>query len=66
MRVRVNLIGNCVFCNESWAVEVNLTDLEKYESGALVQNAFPYLSATDRECIVSGMCPTCQDKIFGE
>ncbi len=63
--MRVNVIGNCVFCNRSWAVEVNQTDLERYEDGALVQNAFPYLTATERECIISGMCPACQDKIFG-
>lgn len=63
--MRVNLIGNCVFCNRGWAVEVNQTDLERYEEGTLVQNAFPYLTATERECLISGMCPACQDKIFG-
>ena len=63
--MRINLIGNCVFCNRGWAVEVNQTDLERYEEGELVQNAFPYLTATERECLISGMCPTCQDKVFG-
>lgn len=63
--MRVNLIGNCVFCNRGWAVKVNQTDLERYEEGELAQNAFPYLTPTERECIISGMCPACQDKIFG-
>lgn len=63
--MKINLIGECVFCNRVWAVEVSPADLERYEEGALVQNAFPYLSATERECIISNMCPACQDKIFG-
>lgn len=63
---KVNLIGNCVFCDKEWTVEVNDIDVAKYEWGALAQDAFPYLTPTERECIISGMCPTCQAKIFGE
>ena len=62
---KIKLIGDCVWCNKTWAVEVNSADLEEYDKGELVQNAFPYLTATERECLISGMCPTCQDKIFG-
>jgi endogenous inhibitor of DNA gyrase (YacG/DUF329 family) len=44
-------------------------DLEQYEAyaygGVLAQDAFPTLSATDRETMISGMCPECQDEIFG-
>ena len=63
--MKIKLIGDCVWCNKTWAVEVNSADLEEYDKGELVQNAFPYLTATERECLISGMCPTCQDKIFG-
>lgn len=63
--MKINLIGDCVWCNRAWAVEVNPADLEEYDKGELVQNAFPYLTATERECLISGMCPACQDKIFG-
>lgn len=64
--MEINLIGSCVFCNKEWAVEVNQADLERYEAGVLAQDAFPYLTTTERECIISGICPTCQKNIFGE
>ena len=62
----VKLIMDCCFCGKKHSVRVNETDYLKYEGGALVQNAFPYLTATEREQIVSGMCPTCQKNIFGD
>ena len=56
----------CVFCNHVWEVTVKAEDADRYfDEGELVQNAFPYLTATERECLISGMCPACQDKIFG-
>lgn len=30
----------------------------------LVQDAFPYLPAEDRELLISGICPTCWDAYF--
>ena len=54
----------CPFCGTTHFVEVKLEDLEAYEAGALAQNAFPYLSATEREQIISSLCPMCQDEIF--
>lgn len=32
--------------------------------GVLVQDAFPQLSAEDRELLISGICPTCWDNLF--
>ena len=55
----------CPFCGDTHFVEVRLEDLEAYEAGALAQDAFPYLSATEREQIISRICPECQDRIFG-
>ena len=36
-------------------VTVKAPDLFKYSQGALIQVAFPYLSAKDREFLISGM-----------
>jgi hypothetical protein len=36
---------------------VRLTDLDKYTRGALIHDAFPYLSVDDREFLLSGMSP---------
>jgi len=41
-------------------------DLFKYNNGAHVQNAFPYLSADDREFIISGFCPEAFDTMVDE
>jgi len=55
----------CPFCSKEYEVEVKLEDYWAWQMGELAQNAFPYLSATDRESLISGMCPDCQAKIFG-
>ena len=60
------VIGNCVFCGKRWSVDVDAAAYDAYARGAmLAQEAFPKLSATKRECLISGICPHCQDKIFG-
>jgi hypothetical protein len=43
--------------DRSRSVTVRLTDLDKYTRGALIQDAFPYLSVDDREFLLSGMSP---------
>ena len=54
----------CPFCGHSHEVEVNDMDYLDWQDGELVQDAFPYLSASERELLVSGICPTCWDKMF--
>lgn len=55
----------CPFCGEIHFVDVLESELEAYENGALAQVAFPNLSATEREQIISGICPQCQESVFG-
>lgn len=54
----------CPFCGNTSVVVVGKADFEKWENGACVQDAFPYLSADDRERLISGICPTCWDDMF--
>lgn len=63
MRIDVDL--TCPFCGEDHAVEVNLVEYIAWESGELIQNAMPNLSPTEREQLISHVCPKCQAKIFG-
>jgi hypothetical protein len=51
------LWGMCVVTKDMYAVEVTLSEIETYESGVLVQKAFPDLNAEDREFIISGISP---------
>lgn len=55
----------CPFCGEINVVRVLDEDYLAWHDGALVQEAFPYLSADDRELLISGICPTCWEKTFG-
>ena len=61
----VCVVTTCPFCGHSHEVEVNEADYWDWEDGALVQDAFPYLSADERELLVSGICPDCWAKTFG-
>lgn len=38
--------------------------LESYKNGAMIQNAFPFLSANEREFLISGMLPSEFDALF--
>jgi hypothetical protein len=55
----------CPFCGNEHGVEVNLAQFEKWQNGELIQNAMPTLSAAEREQLISGVCPNCQAKFFG-
>lgn len=60
------IITACPFCGHSHVVEVNEADYLAWKGGALVQDVFPYLSADEREMLVSGICPDCWDDMFGD
>ena len=64
MRIDVSII--CPFCHEDHAVEVNLAQYEAWQNGKLIQNAMPDLTPTEREQLISGLCPKCQAEMFGE
>ena len=59
------LTNSCPFCGKESEVAVTMEGWSKYVNGFSVQTAFPKLSATEREIIISGICPKCQESIFG-
>ena len=61
----VNLVNRCPFCGQATEVEVNEEDYVRYCDGVSVQNAFPYLGSSEREILITGICYTCQSRIFG-
>ena len=64
--MNITITSRCPFCGRYTHIMV---DHEQYErcifDKALIQDVFPNLSATDRETLISGMCPECQEEIFG-
>lgn len=64
MRDLVVIIG-CPFCRNEHRVKVNEDAYYRWQAGELIQNAMPDLSPTEREQLISGLCPECQEIIFG-
>ena len=62
----IYLDTTCPFCGETRSIMVYEDDYAAWQQGALTQVAFPYLCAEDRESLISGICPHCWDKMFGE
>ena len=54
----------CKICGEEIILDVRKEDYEKWKEGELVQVAFPYLSADERELFITGMCGMCFDNLF--
>jgi len=65
-RHEVCIVTTCPFCGHANEVEVNEMDYLDWQDGKMAQDAFPYLSADEREKLISGCCPQCWDKMFGE
>lgn len=57
--------GRCN-CGGQKEITVNGPDLFKFRQGTLIQDAFPYLSADEREFLITGICNTCWEASFGE
>jgi len=56
----------CKQCQDVIHVPVTLTQLNTWAAGAMIQHAFPELSADVRELFISGICGPCFDKLFRE
>jgi len=55
---------NCPSCGDLHSVAVNDSNYNKWVGGELIQNAMPNLTPTEREQLISRICPRCQDAIF--
>ena len=64
MKINVEII--CPFCCAEHSVEVDLAQFEAWQNGELIQRAMPDLTPTEREQLISRMCPKCQAEVFGE
>ena len=61
------IVKNCPFCGKPHEVMVYEDDFDAWQNGDLLaQEAFPYLTASEREILISGICPQCWDKMFPE
>lgn len=56
---------NCPVCGRYHYVACNEFEYENWLNGELIQNAMPELTPTEREQLISRLCPICQEEIFG-
>lgn len=50
----------CPFCHKPGPVlRVKKGDYDKWVGGTNIQQAFPYLTADERETMITGICPKC-------
>lgn len=55
----------CPLCGRAEDVIVDFYDFQRWlNKEALIQDAFPYLSAHDRERMITGICPSCWNAQF--
>lgn len=56
----------CFHCGDTSFIQLNASDLNRYQSGEYAQDAFSYLTAEQREIIISGTHPECWNELFGK
>lgn len=55
----------CNMCGHVFTIMYNRADMTDWLSGSkLIQDAFPYMTAGERELLLSGICSTCFDSMF--
>lgn len=63
------MTSRCTMCNQAGAVTMSTADWEAgseaRKNGAMVQNCFPMLDPEVREQLMTGMHPSCFDRMLG-
>lgn len=62
----VTICTACPICGRGNFIEVNEMDYLDWSDGALAIEAFPYLEPAEREMLISGICPECWKKMWGD
>jgi hypothetical protein len=66
MMTQEKVARQCVKCKNVHILLVNSEDLQQWKDGELIQDAMPYLSADEREILISNICGLCFEQMFGE
>lgn len=56
----------CRMCGKQFLLLAKTEDVQKWMDGMLIQDAFPYMPAEERELLISRTCPVCWDKMWKE
>lgn len=58
------IAAQCIKCPTVKSFVIKPEDWNHWIAGGLIQNVFPNMSVDDREFFISGVCPTCWNKLF--
>ncbi|MCP1392614.1 MAG: hypothetical protein J5I35_07630 [Methanothrix harundinacea] len=61
----MKIVVHCRICRARHEIRVSLAGYDAWKMGALIQDALPKLSASERELLISGTCPVCWEGLFG-
>lgn len=56
----------CDHCGTEYNIMVNPEDIISWQAGAYIQDCMGYLSAAERELLISKTCNGCWINLFGE
>ncbi len=57
---------DCHSCLQTQTLTVPAKSYLEWRRGEYIQNAMPMLNNDQREMLISGICPVCWKKMFGE
>lgn len=56
----------CVYCDCDYSIDVNEDDYMNWKNGeGFIQDLLPYLTAAQRELLISKTCDDCWEGLFG-
>lgn len=61
---KVAVVSTCPMCGDTKVFSLPEAGYKAWQDGMVIQQALPELDANDRERLISGICPTCWDKMF--
>ena len=57
---------SCSHCGITYDLMINPEDIIRWQAGEYIQDCMPYLSAAERELLISRTCDSCWKNMFGD
>lgn len=57
-------LAYCRQCQKKYEIKIRKSDVIAWQNGEHIQTVMPYLTANERELLISGTCGSCFSKIF--
>lgn len=63
----LKIVLRCLICEDTFIIDANTEDFNKWREGKTnIQDCFPYMSPSNKELLLSGICEDCWDEMFKE